>query len=43
MQRLLSRHPDYLERVQAFIESDPLATRREEILQALSRAGVPMG
>lgn len=43
MQRLLSRHPEYLEHVQAFIESDPLATRRKEILQALSLAGVPIG
>jgi hypothetical protein len=43
MQRLLSRHPEYLEHVQAFIDSDPLATRRNEILQALSLAGVPIG
>jgi GT2 family glycosyltransferase len=43
MERLLSRHPDYLERVQAFITADPLRSRREEILSALSRAGVPMG
>jgi hypothetical protein len=43
MERLLSRHPDYLECVQAFIEADPLMSRREEILQALNQAGVPMG
>jgi len=43
MARLLSRHPDYLERVQAFIAADPLRPRREEILHALGRAGVSMG
>ena len=43
MRRLLSRHPDYLARVQAFIAADPLAARREEVLQALDRAGVLMG
>ena len=43
MQRLLSRHPDYLRQVQAFIESDPLAARRAAIIDALDRAGVPMG
>ena len=36
MQRLLSRHPAYLEQVQEFIASDPLAPRREELLQALA-------
>ncbi len=36
MQRLLSRHPAYLELVQEFIASDPLAPRREELLQALA-------
>jgi hypothetical protein len=43
MERLLSRHPDYLACIQAFIAADPLKSRREEILQALSLAGVPMG
>ena len=43
MQRLLSRHPDYLRQVQEFIESDPLAARRATIIDAMDRAGVPMG
>ena len=43
MQRLLSRHPDYLRQVQEFITADPLSTRRASILAALDRAGVPMG
>jgi GT2 family glycosyltransferase len=43
MQRLLSRHPDYLRQVQEFITADPLLTRRAAILAALDRAGVPMG
>ena len=43
MQRLLSRHPDYLRQVQEFITADPLSTRRAAILAALDRAGVPMG
>lgn len=42
MRRLLSRHPDYLEQVQAFIAADPLAERRRAILAALDRAGVPL-
>jgi hypothetical protein len=40
MQRLLSRHPGYLELVQDFINKDPLAARREEIVFALKAAGV---
>jgi len=40
MERLLSRHPDYLQQVQAFIAADPLAERRQSILDALGRAGV---
>ena len=40
MERLLSRHPSYLELVQAFIAGDPLAARREAILHALDGAGV---
>ena len=43
MQRLLSRHPDYLQRVQAFISTDPLSVRRAAIVDALRRAGVPLG
>ena len=43
MQRLLSRHPDYLHQVQAFIKSDPLAARRTTIIDAMDRSGVPMG
>ncbi len=43
MQRLLSRHPDYLELVQEFIATDPLAPRRAELLNALRRAGVALG
>lgn len=38
MQRLLARHPGYLEQVEAFIASDPLAERREELLKALNQA-----
>ena len=43
MSRLLSRHPDYLRQVQEFIDADPLSRRREAILEALNRAGVPIG
>jgi len=42
MQRLLSRHPRYLELVQDFISTDPLAARRMELLQALERADVAL-
>jgi len=40
MQRLLSLHPGYLQQVESFIKSDPLAKRREELNQALKNAGV---
>jgi len=43
MSRLLSRHPDYLRQVQEFIDTDPLSRRRDAILEALDRAGVPIG
>jgi GT2 family glycosyltransferase len=43
MERLLARHPGYLERVEAFIGADPLAPRRAAVLEALDRAGVAMG
>ncbi|MFU8833130.1 MAG: glycosyltransferase family 2 protein, partial [Wenzhouxiangella sp.] len=33
METLLSRHPDYLQRVQAFIQADPMAERREAIVR----------
>ena len=32
MQRLLAKHPDYLEQVSQWIERDPLAARRAEVL-----------
>jgi len=43
MQRLLARHPDYLERVQAFIAADPLAARRGAVLAECERRGVRLG
>lgn len=43
MRRLLSRHPAYLELVHAFISTDPLAQRRNCLVQALHRAGVRIG
>lgn len=43
MQRLLSRHPAYLEIVQEFIRQDPLSVRRQEIVAALEREGVRLG
>jgi len=42
MQRLLARHPDYQRKVSEFIQIDPLAPRRQEILDCLQRAGVGM-
>ena len=42
MRRLLELHPDYLEQVEAFIAQDPLADRRQVILDALERAGVSL-
>ena len=42
MQRLLNKHPDYQQKVAGFIESDPLAPRRQEILDYLQRAGLGM-
>jgi GT2 family glycosyltransferase len=42
MQRLLAKHPDYLNKVSEFIRTDPLAGRRQEILDCLERAGVGM-
>ncbi len=40
MQRLLAKHPDYLDKVSEFIESDPLASRRQEILNCLELDGL---
>ena len=39
MQRLLARHPDYQHKVTEFIHKDPLAPRRQEILDCLERSG----
>ncbi len=36
MQRLLGLHPDYLEIVSRYIKADPLAERREHLVQALA-------
>ena len=35
MQRLLAKHPDYRRKVMEFIQTDPLAPRRQEILDCL--------
>jgi GT2 family glycosyltransferase len=43
MNRLLSRHPTYLERVTKFISADPLSARRQVLLDALDSAAVVMG
>ena len=37
MQRLLAKHPDYQDKVMEFIHTDPLAPRRQEILDCLQR------
>ena len=37
MQRLLAKHPDYHRKVMDFIHTDPLAPRRQEILDCLQR------
>jgi len=42
MQRLLAKHPDYLNRVMEFIAADPLVSRRRQILECLERTGVGM-
>jgi len=36
MQRLLARHPDYLNEVRRFIDADPLADARRRVLRQLS-------
>ena len=43
MKKLLSRHPDYLRLIDAFIAADPLSGRRNELLAALRNAGVEIG
>jgi GT2 family glycosyltransferase len=40
MQRLLAKHPDYHDIVTEFIKADPLAARRQAILDCLERAGL---
>ena len=40
MGRLLSRHPSYLELISQFIAADPLAERRQELVEALLQAGI---
>jgi len=40
MQRLLAKHPDYQRLITEFIQADPLAGRREEILHCLETAGI---
>jgi len=40
MLRLLAKHPDYQREVMEFIHTDPLASRRKEILACLERAGL---
>lgn len=42
MQRLLAKHPDYLQKVSEFIKTDPLAPRRQQILDCLERSGAGM-
>jgi len=40
MRRLLSKHPDYLKHIEAFIAEDPLAPKRLALLDALQEAGL---
>ncbi len=40
MRRLLSCHPGYLQQIEVFINSDPLAMRREELVRALYETGL---
>lgn len=42
MQRLLARHPEYLDEVMDFIRRDPLAARRRVVLAAIDQAGVSL-
>jgi len=43
MQRLLSKHPDYQNKVSEFIKADPLQPRRRQILDCLERKTAGMG
>jgi GT2 family glycosyltransferase len=43
MQRLLSRHPGYLEIVSRFIEEDPLAPLRDDLVRAMRSEGIALG
>jgi GT2 family glycosyltransferase len=43
MQKLLSRHPDYLQLIEDFIAADPLAGRRNELISALRHGGIEIG
>jgi GT2 family glycosyltransferase len=43
MRRLLSVHPGYLALVEEFIAADPLAERRQSIIEALERAAISLG
>lgn len=40
MGRLLSKHPAYQAMVEAFIRTDPLAARRQMLVNAIQRAGI---
>lgn len=42
MQRLLAKHPEYLDKVMKFIDADPFAPRRRQILECLERTGIGM-
>jgi hypothetical protein len=37
MEILLQRHPDYMDRVRAFIDADPMAARRRRIVSEYER------
>jgi GT2 family glycosyltransferase len=43
MRRLLSKHPDYQQKISDFIKADPFAPRRNEILTCLERSGLGIG
>ncbi len=43
MQKLLSRHPGYLQLIQDFIAADPLAGRRNELISALRHGAIEIG
>lgn len=42
MQRLLGRHPDYLEVIHNYIAADPLENRRTKLLTAIATAGISL-